>query len=68
MGLELTALIKLHLTMHAFLWIFRITDRLSISKHLLKDYTTGCIYGVQKRGMYSVQQAMSCSELTIVRL
>ena len=52
MGLELVALLKLHLTMLVFLCILRAAEFLSNSKHLLpKDYTEVFIYDWQKRGI-----------------
>ena len=45
LGLELVALLKLHLTMLVFLCILRAAEFLSNSKHLLpKDYTEVFIY------------------------
>ena len=47
LGLELIVFLALHLTMHVFLFTFREADLLSNSEPLLlKDYTTGFIYGL----------------------
>lgn len=56
LGEEVVALLKLHLTMKDFLWVFRTADLLSKSELLLwayqwalRDYTTRFLYGKQKR-------------------
>ena len=48
MGLEIGALLKLHLIMHVFLRVFSAAALLSNSEYL-QEYTTGFLYGGQKK-------------------
>ena len=48
MGLEIGALLKMHLIMHVFLRVCSAAALLSNSEYL-QEYTTGFLYGGQKK-------------------